>query len=359
MPAWRHAWLRPPGSPRPPGATGAWRQRFRTAFAGHRYPPGLIAVLVLSVAGSALLGHQLGSPTAKPANTPAKQLTVSDPYVAGGTWFKGNLHVASVRGLGKDLPSALSAWYTAHGYDFLGISDMNTYTWPEEYGNRALDGVPTVDTTYAFADVLGVGIDHWLPAPTLQGVIDWIAADGGLPVLAAPLSPAKPQSLVTVMGLQGLYGLEVYDARLALGNAIGANATSLWDRLLSAGNRVYAVAGDDATGVNDPAIGGAWISVLAPADDLASLLSSLRRGAFVASSGAEFTSLAVAGTTITAEAAPGSSLRFIGRGGQVLETVTAPAGSYRVSGNEGYVRVEAIRADGARAWSQPFFISWR
>jgi hypothetical protein len=133
----------------------------------------------------------------------------------------------------------------------------------------------------------------------------------------------------------------------------------LWDRLLSAGNRVYAFAGDDATGVNDPAIGGAWISVLAPALDLNSLLSSLRRGAFVASSGAEFTSLSVAGGTITAEAAPGSSLRFIGRGGRLLKTFSARAGSYRVSGNEGYVRVEAIRDDGARAWSQPFFISWR
>jgi hypothetical protein len=334
-------------------------KRFGAAFAGRRYSPALIAILVLAVAGSAVLGHQLGSSTAKSAGTPAKRLAVIDPYAAGGTWFKGNLHVASVRGVGKDLPSALGAWYAAHGYAFLGISDMNTYTWPEEYGNRALPGVPTVDATYSFADVLAVGIDHWLPARTLQGVIDWIAADGGLPVLAAPLSPAKPQPLVTVMGLHGLYGLEVYDARLALETAGGADATALWDRLLTAGNRVYAVAGDDATGVNDPAIGGAWISVLAPANDPTSLLSSLRRGAFVASSGAEFTSLAVAGTTITAEAAPGSSLRFIGRGGQLLKTVTARAGAYRVNGNEGYVRVEAIRDDGARAWSQPFFISWR
>ena len=279
--------------------------------------------------------------------------------MAGGTWYKGNLHVASVRGTGKDLPKTLGAWYAAHGYAFLGISDMNTYTWPDEYGSRALPGVPTVDATYAFADVLAVGIDHWRPAQTPQGAIDWIAADGGLPVLAAPLSPAKPQPLVTVMGLHGLYGLEVYDARLALGSGVGADATVLWDRLLSAGNRVFAVAGDDATGVNDPAIGGAWISVLAPALDLNSLLSSLRRGAFIASSGAEFNSLTVAGATITAEAAPGSSLRFIGRGGRLLKTVSAPVGSYRVSGSEGYVRVEAIRDDGARAWSQPFFISWR
>jgi len=212
-----------------------------------------------------VLGHKLGSSPAKPASSAAKQLTISDPYATGGTWYKGNLHVASVRGVGKDLPKVLSAWYAAHGYAFLGISDMNTYAWPEEYANRALPGVPMVNATYAFADVLAVGIDHWLPAQTLQGAIDWIAADGGLPVLAAPLAPAKPQSLLSVMGLHGLYGLEVYDARLALAGEGGADATELWDRLLSAGNRVFAFAGDDATGVSDPAIGGAWISVLAPA----------------------------------------------------------------------------------------------
>src|SRR6202165_4504530 len=348
MPAGRHACLRLTGGPHPPGAERAWGGRVRAAVPGRGDSPPLIAVLVLAVAGSAAAAHQLGSATTKPAGTPAKRLVVIDPYAAGGTWFKGNLHVASVRGVGKDLPSALGAWYAAHGYAFLGISDMNTYTWPEEYGNRNLPGLPTVDATYAFADVLAVGIDHWLPAQTLQGAIDWVAADGGLPVLAAPLSSAKPQSLVTVMGLHGLYGLEVYDAQLALGGAAGADATQLWDRLLSAGNRVFAFAGDDATGVKDPAIGGAWISVLAPAQDKFSLLSSLRRGAFVASNGAEFTSLTVAGATITAEAVPGSSLRFIGRGGRLLRAIGTSSGSYRVAGNEGYVRVEGIRGGGAR-----------
>jgi hypothetical protein len=129
--------------------------------------------------------------------------------------------------------------------------------------------------------------------------------------------------------------------------------------LLSAGNHVFALAGDDATGVNDPAIGRAWLEVLAPANDRLSLLSSLREGAFVASSGAELTGLSVSGTTISAETAPGSSLRFIGRGGRLLLAVSAAVGSYRVNGDEGYVRVEAIRDDGARAWSQPFFLTWR
>ncbi len=294
----------------------------------------------------------------KTVSTPAKRLSITDPYAYGGAWYKGNLHVASVRGVGKDLPSAVGAWYSAHGYNFLGISDMNTYTWPEEYGNRRFVGMPTVDATYPFADVLAVGIDHWRPAETLQASIDWIAADGGLPVLAAPLSPAKPQSLATVLAVHGLYGLEVYDAHLASGSAGGADATELWDRLLSAGNRVYAFAGDDAVGVDDPAIGHAWIEVLAPARDRQLLLSSLRRGAFVASTGATFVNLGVEGRTIIAEASAGSSLRFIGHGGRLLLT-TNTSGSYRVRGDEGYVRVEAIRDDGSRAWSQPFFISWR
>jgi hypothetical protein len=313
----------------------------------------------VAVAGSAVLGHQLGLSPGKASTVTAKRLVVADPYAAGGNWYKGNLHVASLRGVGKDLPSAIGAWYAAHGYAFLGISDMNTYTWASEYGSRAHPAVPTVDATYPFAEVLAVGMDHWLPANDLQGAIDGIAHDGGLPVLAAPGTTARPQSLATVLAVHGVFGLEIYDARVAQSNPGQADATAIWDRLLSAGNRVDAFAGDDATGLQDPALGRAWIEVLAPALDADSLLSSLRQGAFIASSGAEFTRLTVGGTTITADAATGTTLRFVGRGGRLLKTLNAPTGSYRVSGDEGYVRAEAIGADGTRAWSQPLFISWR
>jgi hypothetical protein len=264
-----------------------------------------------------------------------------------------------VRGVGKDLPNAIGAWYVAHGYAFLGISDMNTYTWASEYGTGAHPAIPTVDATYPFAEVLAVGMDHWQAAHDLQGAINWIAHDGGLPVLAAPGSTARPESLATVLAVHGLFGLEVYDARVAESNPAQADATAMWDRLLSAGNRVYAFAGDDATSLQDPAIGRAWIEVLAPTLDLDSLLSSLRQGAFIASTGTDFTRLSVMGTTITAEAATGSSLRFIGRGGRILKTVSTIAGSYQVRGDEGYVRVEAIGENAAKGWSQPFFVGWR
>src|SRR6202022_3405128 len=105
---------------------------------------------------------------------------------------------------------------------------------------------------------------------------------------AAPLSGARPAAAPAVLSVRGLFGLEVYDARLAASNPSQADASRLWDALLSRGNRVYAFAGDDVPRLDDPAAGHAWIEVLAAANDLDSLLSSLRRGAFVATTGAAF-----------------------------------------------------------------------
>jgi hypothetical protein len=308
---------------------------------------------------AAFAGHQLGAVPAPVTLASRTSLTLDNPYAAGGDWYKGDLQIASVRGVGRDLPSAISDWYRGRGYDFLGISDQNTYTWASEYERPGFTGLPTVDASYPFADVLAVGIDHWLPANNLQAAIDWIGHGGGLSVLAAPLASAKPLSHQQLLALHGLFALEVYDARLAAISPNQGDATAAWDRVLSAGSRVYAFAGDDLLSLADPTVGRAWIDVLAPAPDLDSLFISLRAGAFTASTGAEFVRFSVSGMTITAEAAPGCSLRFIGRGGRLLKSLASPIGSYRATGDEGYVRVEALRDDGGRAWSQPFFLSRR
>ena len=288
---------------------------------------------------------------------PSRHLVIDDPYTAAGSWYKGNLQVASVRGIGRDLPGAIGRWYAGHGYAFLGISDQNTYTWTSEYAGTGLTAVPEVDASYAFGDVLALGDNRWLPADNLQQAINWVAADGALPVLAAPLSSTKPIDQQALLRSQRLFGLEVYDARLA--RAGEGDATALWDALLSSGQRVYAFAADDATGLTDTAAGHAWIEVQAPADQLAALMSSLRAGAFYASTGALFSSIQVTGGEIVARAAAGESLRFIGKHGRLLATVNGSVGSYTVVGNEGYVPIEAIGADGSRAWSQPLFLTWR
>ncbi len=289
--------------------------------------------------------------------TASRALVIVNPYADAGTWYRGNLHVASVRGLGHDLPSTLGHWYAAHGFAFLGISDVNTSTWTSEYGSKSFPGVPVVDESYTFGDLLALNIDHWLPSSNLQQAVDWITRDGGMAVLAAPRSIVKPIEERTILSMKHLFGIEVYDARLA---SVGqADATALWDRVLSSGERVYALAGDDIQSLDDPAAGKAWIDVQAATLDPDYILNSLRRGAFYASTGAEFTKLSVSGRTISAEGSPGSVLRFVGRGGRLLKITTMSFGSYQVAGDEGYVRIESVRDDGTRAWSQPFYLDWR
>jgi hypothetical protein len=292
----------------------------------------------------------------KPASAVhAKQLVIVNPYAtAEGVpvdWYRGNLQAASNWSVGKDLPRQLGAYYASHGYRFLGVADANTYTWVESYGSRHLTGVPMVDATYPFGDVLALYMDHWLPADTLQGAIDWIAQDAGFPILttvaAAQLTPLQ------LRGLHRVFGVEVYDGRL------GLDATQQWDQLLTAGARVYAFAADDVrslSGDGSPASQGhGWIEALAPDPGLESLLAAMRQGAFYASTGPRFTSFSLSHRTLCATAEAGTTLRFIAKQAQLVASGGSSA-CYTVTGRETYVRVEAWDGSGGRAWSQPFFV---
>jgi hypothetical protein len=289
---------------------------------------------------------------------------IDDPYRTGGvavTWYRGNLHAASVNGVGRDLPRALGDFYRASGYQFLGISDLNTYTWVEAYRATTLTGVPMVDAVYPFGSLLALNMDHWLPAASLQQAVDWISQDGGLPILAAPRSPDRPASQTDALLLHRLFGIEVYDARLGTSDPAAADATAMWDAMLSHGQRLFAFAGDDLQSLHPPdgssVAGKAWIEVLAPGQDLSALLTAIQQGAFYASTGAAFRSLELRGRTIVVQAAATATIRFVGRGGRALAAASGMTASYSIRGDEGYVRVELLAADGGRAWSQPYFVN--
>lgn len=320
-------------------------------------------VLLGTVIASGLLGQVAGRTVFAPHQPPvsARHLVVINPYTmgSGASWFKGDIHLASVRGVGKDLPRALGDYFRGRGYDFLAVTDMNAYTWVSEYAHRPMVGIAALQASYPFGNLLALNMDHWLPARDLQGAVDWIRNDSGLAVLAAPNSLEKPAALKEVLAINNLFGLEIYDARLHAVDPGQGDATALWDKLLSRGRHVYAFAGDDLLSLTDATAGSAWISVLGTVGDLTDLLSSLRQGAFYASSGPSFTGFSVDGRTILVEAPSTVTLRFIGSGGRLLAAVTGGQRTYTVKGDEGYVRIEAVADNGARAWSQPFFLVWQ
>lgn len=314
-------------------------------------------MLIVVVVTSGLLGRGTAALVFHPKSSAAhaKQLVIVNPYATPDgvpvDWYRGNLHAASNWSFGKDLPRQLGAYYASHGYRFLGVADANTYTWVESYGSRRLTGVPVVDATYPFGDVLALYMDHWLPADSMQSAIDWIAQDAGFPVLTT--STAVQMTPAQLRGLHRVFGLEVYDGRLSL------DATQQWDQLLTAGARVYAFASDDVRSLNgdgSPASEGrGWIEALAPDPSLESLLAAIRQGAFYASTGPRFTSFSLSQRTLCATAEAGTTLRFIAK----QATLVGSGGSsacYTIAGHETYVRVEAWDGSGGRAWSQPFFL---
>src|SRR2546428_684640 len=197
--------------------------------------------------GTGLTGRSfLGQSPARSSRIPARWRPRSGGWSGTAKWrrmtgvaFGWRLKPCAFTAIRPAPPAWRGKWAPttgSHSYRFLGIADANTYTWVESYGSRQLTGVPMVDASYPFGDVLALYMDHWLPADSLQSAIDWIAQDAGFPILttttAVQLAPAQ------LRGLHRVFGLEVYDGRLSLMAATQADATQQWDQLLTAGARV-------------------------------------------------------------------------------------------------------------------------
>lgn len=48
-------------------------------------------------------------------------------------WFKGNTHTHSLWSDGNDFPEMIMDWYKTHGYDFISLSDHNTFAEGEKW----------------------------------------------------------------------------------------------------------------------------------------------------------------------------------------------------------------------------------
>ena len=94
--------------------------------------------------------------------------------------------------------------------------------------------------------------------------------------------------------------------------------------------------------------------------DASSLLASLERGDFYASTGVELEDCQVTSSsmTVTVKKTAFSKYRvqFIGKGGQLLrESIDSPA-FYPFTGTEGYVRARVLESNGQMAWCQPVLV---
>lgn len=288
-----------------------------------------------------------------------------------GHLLRGNLHGHSTGSDGALGPDEVCARYAAAGYDFVAVSDH----FMARYGH------PVTDTRGArqkgFTTLLGAE----LHAPATSGGDIWHIVAVGLPpnfaatgegetgaALArraaeagAFVALAHPHwsqlTLQDGLSIEAAHAVEVYNNKSAIEVDRG-DGLVLWDALLHAGRRVFAIASDDSHWHGPDAFGG-WIMVRAAEATPEALLDALKRGAFYASQGPEIRHVSRDGDALEVRCSPAASIIVAGPGpwrarelGDGLTRARLPLAPEL----GGWRRLIVRDAAGRRAWSNPLWL---
>jgi hypothetical protein len=322
---------------------------------------GLDPGTVVFLAAMVLLGIAVGvvalrRPTTVVTPGPRRHYLAS-PYQAQ-LLHRGQLHIQSNRAIGHAYPRDLARAYQRLGYEWVSITDVNTLTPVDQFSTPDIVPVAGTEAGFPFGHLLDFAVDAVPGTSSLQQNIDFVHSQAGAVILAHP----RAQPAVTVdqaMALGGLDAIEIFDARAAHENPVTADATAMWDQMLSRGRHVYGVVGDDTIELTGPdsTLGKTSVDVQVPTLQPALILDAIRKGAFVDSLGVRILGVDTPTTdSIRVVTTDASTIDWIGHDGTLLATTQGGAGTYHVRWNEGYVRAVARRGDAALGLTQPIFV---
>ncbi len=297
-------------------------------------------------------------------------------------WYKGNLHTHTLNSDGDSTPDEVVTWYREHRYNFLVLSDHNYLT--DVAGLNAVHGardkfllIPGEEVSDRFQSK-PIHLNAYRPsrlvepqhgdsvAATVQNNVNEIRRAEGVPSLNHP-NFGWAVSVEDMLAVKGLGLFEVYNGHPMVNNEGGGGFRSLdemWDALLTAGQKLYGIAVDDAhefkrfgKELSNP--GHGWVEVRAASLTADAVLAALERGDFYASTGVKLADVSTAGPEYRLEIVPAEwekvTTYFIGAGGKVLARSFDTKPVYRYSGAEQYVRARVESSSGAKAWTQPVF----
>jgi hypothetical protein len=302
-------------------------------------------------------------------------------FGATGTWHKCQFHLHHVRA-NADATSFIESLepvqeifheYKTADFSIVGQSSYgdlyDTAQIAAEVGLTSINGQEYV----RYDGILLMGISSF-KVGSPQAVVDAAVADGGFAVICHPnqnprlQGPLIPPLLTWEMSrtLTGVVGVEVYNGCLPRrqmgGVGFGSGiATDYWDEALSSGRRLWAFASDDSHDRYEINVG--WTEIWADSTDFPAIKASIERGSIVASRGMRLFGWEFEGEALTVEAdlpyvrTYDTEYRFVGRGGEVLHTDVGRRATYRLRGDESYVRVQASNPDGSILWTQPLLRS--
>jgi hypothetical protein len=325
-------------------------------------------------------------------------------------WFKGNTHTHTFNSDGDSTPDEVVRWYRLHRYDFLFITDHDMVTNVDPLnalfsgGDQflVLSGEEVTANRRSpplAVHVNALGVTQRIEArqaataretlqANLNAINDAIQKSGSGSESGSGIAQINHPNFLwqltadDIAALKGATLMEIMNMH-PLVNSFGAgpaapSAERMWDQVLSRGVAIWGVASDDEHEMKEGGLAGSagsgamagkgWITVRAQHLTKDEILDAIKRGDFYASTGVELTSFTATQKEIDLEISdkhPAFRTRyqveFIGKGGAVLQEsgVKEQAGlkaQYRMTGNEGYVRVRITDSNGHRAWTQPVFV---
>lgn len=300
-------------------------------------------------------------------------------------WYKGNTHAHTLRSDGDSTLEEVAKWYKENGYNFLFITDHGTIT-PVDEINRSLGvaGEFAVFTAQEITDRTGGKPFHAnalgtsavimpnrgaTPVQNIQLNIDAVRRARGVPQVNHPnFGWALTSSELSQ--LKNVQLMEIFNGHPLVNNLGGGDSPSvenIWDAVLSAGRLIFGVASDDVHSVRklgdsgQPTPGHGWVMVRASELSQRTIADALDRGDFYSSTGVELENYAADKNAITVavkkERWSKYVIQFIGRGGKVFARSLASPATYKVRGDEGYVRVKVLESNGKTAWTQPVIVT--
>lgn len=328
------------------------------------------------------MGQSRGEPRASP---------IWPLEVRRHVWLKGNLHTHTTNSDGDSPPNVVVRWYAEHGYDFLALTDHNIFTDPRTVDPGALGDLFLIGGEEVTME-LGVHVNalnitgciappRLGPAPyvmdsrpgreedkrrLLREALRAIAQRGGL---ASVNHPNRDWNLDhgVLQPVEGLAFFEVFNGGAASrndGDCAHLSTGRLWDRLLTSGRRIYALATDDAHSFEtwkplaaNP--GRGWVMVDAEERAPRAVANALERGRFYATTGVVLESVEVRRGRLELAVRPDRRahywIEFIGNRGEVLDCSEALWAGLDLPPGRSYLRATVRASNGTRAWLQPLF----
>lgn len=294
---------------------------------------------------------------------------------AEGTFKKGNLHTHTNWSDGHYSPGETALHYRENGYDFLALTDHWVYGIHQDLNEKDFLVFPGTEMDIELPGrkdhhIVGIGLPETNRIPerytfqkeregnhlsTAERVIEYLGQMGNAALYAHPYW-SKVDS-TDIKYLQGMIGMEIYNHGCEAESNNG-NSETYFDHFLFVRNRIFCFATDDAHELQGDSLGG-FIMVKTGDFTHRGIMEAIKAGSFYASAGPLIHDFYVEGNTAYLQCAPCQDIYFKTphRGGHIhSEKDSLTEGSFKLHGDEEYVRIAIRNSRGQKAWTQPIWL---